>query len=465
MRGIFQSFPLKLRLATWFASACLMIILGLVPLVYLLIQRQLYIDLDQQLRVDWDLIVTHLETDSNGDIRWRASSPATPDSPGYVGTSFDVWVRNQRILDHVSIFHPPISPPAPGIADNTPRHDTLELGEQRRARIFQRSCLIDGREVTLRVYRNLARLQQTLKRISTGFFLGAPLAALLAALGGYFISGRALQPIGAMAEQAQQITSESLSQRLPNLNPHDELGQLACVINATLDRLEKSFNSLKRFTADASHELRTPLTALRTIGEVALRESPNAESLRETISSMLEETQRLNHLIDSLLTLARTDANDTPIQLSEVNVSKTINAVCEQLEVLASEKRQTLKVDVDPGIQALAESTLLHQVLFNLLNNAICYSYEETEIQVVANYFEGFVTVDLMDHGPGIAPEHQEEVFERFYRIDKARSRERGGFGLGLAIVKLLVERMGGQIQLESQPGCGSRFRVLLPAA
>jgi len=354
--------------------------------------------------------------------------------------------------------------PAPSLPGTARLHRTLDLMGGIQARVYERHCWIDGRDVVLRVYRNLAGLQHTLEEIVIAFLLGAPVAAFLAAFGGYFIAGHALQPIGAMAEQARQITSDSLSQRLPNPNPDDDLGQLASVFNDTLERLETSFLSLKRFTADASHELRTPLTALRAVGEVTLRESVDSATLRETVASMLEEAQRLHALIDSLLVLARTDANESPIYLGVVDVAVTLGEVREQLDVLASEKQQRVTCELEPGLTVLADETSLRQVLTNLLHNAISHSPLQADIRVSATRRGTKVHIAVADNGPGIAPEHQEKIFERFYRIDKARSREAGGFGLGLAVAMLLIQRMGGRIQLESQLDHGSRFEITLRA-
>jgi signal transduction histidine kinase len=185
------------------------------------------------------------------------------------------------------------------------RFYTVALENKLPVRVIERPARLEQQNVIVRVFRDESGLHRTLREILVGFALGVPLAALLSALGGYLMAGRTLAPLGAMAEQARRITSESLSQRLPNPNPHDELGQLAAVFNQTLQRLRDSFDALKRFTADASHELRTPLTALCTVGEVGLREADDPGALRETISSMLEEAQRLKDLADSLLLLAR----------------------------------------------------------------------------------------------------------------------------------------------------------------
>ena len=246
-------------------------------------------------------------------------------------------------------------------------------------------------------------------------------------------------------------------------NPHDELGQLATVFNATLARLENSFAELRRFTADASHELRTPLTALRAVGEAALRpDAGDPKSLREALSSMLEETRRLSDLVDALLLLARADTSGVSPSLEQVDFTGLVNEVRETLLVLAEEKDQQIETTAEK-VTVRADPELLRLALLNLLHNAIRYSAEGLMISLRVRRQEANAVAEVIDQGPGIAPEHQQKIFERFYRVDKARSRASGGAGLGLAIARWAIERQGGHIELESQPGRGSLFRIVMP--
>jgi heavy metal sensor kinase len=264
-----------------------------------------------------------------------------------------------------------------------------------------------------------------------------------------------------MVARARQITAESLGGRLPVPNPHDELGQLATVFNATLGRLENSFAELRRFTADASHELRTPLTALRAVGEAALG-AGDPKALREALSSMLEETRRLGDLVDALLLLARADAGGVVPRVEPVELASLVGEVRETLLVLAEEKQQRIDVTAPPSASR-ADRELLRLALMNLVHNAIRYSPEGGVIGLRVGRRASNPIVEVIDQGPGIAAEHQQKVFERFYRVDKARARASGGAGLGLAIARWAVERQGGRIELESQPGQGSLFRIVIP--
>jgi len=463
VNGWWHRLSLKLRLAVWFTAVASLIMLALTPAVYILIERRLHAELDRQLQVDWNLIAAHLEESDDGRIQWKKSSPSTPNSPGYAETWFDVWAHGEDLLSHWPVNGVRVTQPPVASADGLPLFLNLEVDRRIPARAYQRATRLDGREVTVRVFRDESGQRRALREILAGLFLGIPLAAALAAVGGYWMAGRTLKPISAMAEQARQITSESLNRRLPNPNPHDELGQMASVFNETLQRLEASFESLKRFTADASHELRTPLTALRTVGEVALRETGDAKALRDTVGSMLEEAQRLNDLIDTMLLLARTESGRLPLQLEPVRLAELTAEVCESVEVLATEKKQRIELAGDSGVTVSADRLLLRHAVMNILHNAIRYSPPGTLVRLRCFSQDGQAVIEIADEGPGIAPEHQTKIFERFYRIDKARSRAEGGAGLGLAIAKLSVEQLGGRIALFTEVGKGSRFQVILP--
>ncbi|MBL9181861.1 MAG: HAMP domain-containing protein [Verrucomicrobiaceae bacterium] len=461
MRSWWQRRSLKLRLAVWFTAAASGVLLGLTPVVYWLIEHRLRVELDRQLEIDWSLVEAHLELDGSGRIQWRKTSPATPNSPGYAATWFDVWSVGELSLRHWPVDGGPVAEAPNATAD--PFHSIrLEMGGS--ARALEKGARVGGREVTLRVFRDESGLHRTLREIAAGFGLGIPLAALLASFGGYLVAGWTLRPISAMTEQARRITSESLGQRLPNPNPHDELGQLATVFNQTLERLENSFESLRRFTADASHELRTPLTALRAIGEVALRNPSDAAALRETLGSMLEEAQRLSDLTDALLLLARFESGRWTLRFEAVELDGLVADVCECLGVLAADRHQTLEINAPMGLVVRADRVPLRQAVMNVLHNAIRHSPPGTRVTIRCFPRGRLAVIEIGDEGPGIAPEHRDRIFDRFYRVDPSRSRQDGGAGLGLAIAKLSIEQLGGGIELESELGKGSRFRISMPA-
>ncbi|TMB28957.1 MAG: HAMP domain-containing protein [Deltaproteobacteria bacterium] len=308
-------------------------------------------------------------------------------------------------------------------------------------------------------------LRDALRTLALVLALGIPSAIGLAIAGGAFLAGRVLAPIAAMGERARKITADRLSERLPVDDPHDEFGRLATIFNETLARLQDSFERLRRFTADASHELRTPLTALRSVGEVALHDSLDRAAYRDVIGSMLEEVQRLTTLVESLLLLTRAESGRLQVSNTVADLGSLTARAAEQLRVLAEEKQQLLLIEVPASLNARCDPALLRQAILNLVDNAIKYTPPGGEIHVgVRRLASAEAAIEVKDDGPGIAPLHRDRIFERFYRVDSARSRAGGGLGLGLALARLTVEAAGGRIEVESEEGHGSLFRILLPA-
>jgi len=325
---------------------------------------------------------------------------------------------------------------------------------------------VETRPILLRVAQSEQTLWHEIEEFTSVLLLAFPLALVLAGFGGFALARKALAPIDVMAHKAERISAERLNERLPIENPEDELGQLARAFNATLSRLEAAFNQLRRFTADASHELRTPLTAIRSVGEVALQTPKTPFEYRDVIGSMLEETDRLTHLVDSLLTLSRADAGHIRIQRADTPLLGLAQEASSLVEVLAEEKRQRISVEGDPTLIVSADRLILQQALVNLIDNAIKYSPTGAEIVIrVRAGNDSQLFVEVVDQGPGVMQEHQSQIFDRFYRVDTARSREWGGAGLGLAIARWAVEVHGGHITVHSVKGQGSTFRVTLPSA
>jgi heavy metal sensor kinase len=305
-----------------------------------------------------------------------------------------------------------------------------------------------------------------LREFATILLIGLPIGIFLAGFGGYALARKALSPIDAMTRETQKISAEDLGARLSIQNPGDELGRLATVLNAMLGRLQGAFEQLRRFTADASHELRTPLTAIRSVGEVALQEPKGPAEYRDVIGSMLEEVDRLTRLVESLLVLSRADASRVQIHCANIPLLFVAAEAALTLEVLAEEKRQKIAVEGNRNLVVFADRLILRQAIVNLLDNAIKYSPVESFILLHVRLGEGGTAIlEVTDQGPGISPEHQPYVFDRFYRVDKARTREWGGAGLGLSITRWAVEAHGGTITLISKAGHGVTFLISLPQA
>lgn len=456
---------LTFRLAWWHAATALVVVLALALFLRQTVSQRLLQELDRQLRIDFDIVEAQVE-ESQEKLVWPLRGSHGEEGYARMIAWFEVWSEDGNLLlRHWPVpeteAHARLGPPT----GQQLRFYSAEVEPGLFARVMERPARTAHRDVILRILRDESGLRRTQHELADVTLFGLPLAVLLAVAGGWFVARRSLAPVGTMAARAGEITASSLSQRLPVANRHDELGQLATVFNATLQRLENSFAELRRFAADASHELRTPLTALQAEGEVALNNARDPEQFRQSIGAMLEEAQRLQDLVESLLTLARAEADQQPLQRVPIELGALTREVSESLRILADEKNQQLTVETEGNITLTADATLLRHALLNLVHNAIRYTPDGGRITIRCSRRNQDAVIEVTDTGEGIAPEHHEKVFERFYRVDKARSRAEGGAGLGLAIAKLAVERHGGRIELQSSVGQGSVFRVVLPFA
>jgi len=464
VKGWWLQRSVRLRLALWYAAATALVLIAFAWFVYEVIEHRLAAEIDRQLRIDFDLVEPQLSLDTEGRVDWTLRGSHGDEGFSRLSAWFEVWSeKRELLLRHWPVPESNIKNVLPPPRTSTLSFATAELERGLFVRVMERPGRVQGRSVIIRVFRDETEMRRTLREIVEVSVLGFPLACALAAIGGYLVATRSLAPLDAMARQARQITSESLSKRLPNLNPSDELGRLATVFNETLTRLEASFSELQRFTADASHELRSPLTALRAVGEVALRDGNDPAMLRETIGSMLEEAERLTDLVDALLTLARMDATKADATREGVNIARLLEEIRDQFEVLAAEKGQTLAVTSDHNVAVQTDRTLLRLALVNLVHNAIQHSPSNSRVSLATALRPSGVEISVSDSGRGIAPEYHEKIFEPFFRVDKARSRSGGGVGLGLAIAKRAIERSGGRIIVESDLNRGSVFRIELP--
>jgi signal transduction histidine kinase len=305
--------------------------------------------------------------------------------------------------------------------------------------------------------------QQTLDQLRFYSILGFVVILAGGLVVGWMVSGRALRPIGQIASVAERISASNLKERIGLDGPDDELKRLADSFDDMVDRLDREFERQRQFVADASHELRTPLTALQ-LGIDSVRADPNAgiDDYRRVADDAAEATLRMRRLVEDLLALA--DGSPPPAP-APVALGPLAEAVCEELEPLAAARSVHVASAVPAGIVALGDSGSLRRVLRNLVENAIRYNHDGGHVMVeLAAAPPGYAAIAVRDDGIGIPAEAQPRIFDRFFRVDRGRSRAEGGSGLGLSIVAKLVASMGGSIALESAPGQGSRFILVLPA-
>jgi heavy metal sensor kinase len=308
---------------------------------------------------------------------------------------------------------------------------------------------------------------EILRRFRLLLLLSAPIVLLCASAAGYWVSKRALQPVSRLTNSARSISASSLNRRLTVPQSGDELQALAETLNGMLVRIEEGFRRMTQFTANASHELRTPLALMRTTCEVALlRVNGNADTYREALQRILREAEKNTDLLDDMLSLARADSTSRVLALSPVELAPNIEQVCECVAPLAREKNIHLSYEpLDCGAWVSAESGHLRRLWLILLDNAIKFTPAGGTIRVVSRTASpGSLVCEVQDTGIGISSSDLPHIFERFFRADKARSRDESGAGLGLSLARSIVEAHHGVIEAESTPGAGSIFRVILPA-
>jgi heavy metal sensor kinase len=320
-----------------------------------------------------------------------------------------------------------------------------------------------GREDLLVVAESLQEVEDSVQSVLALLLLAGPAALGATALAGWWMARKALRPVERMSSQAAEIGIDRLGERVAVPPSADEIARLAITLNAMLDRLQRGVEEKHRLVADASHELRTPLAVMRTELDVTLRGPDLEPDARETLESVREEVDRMSRTVSNLLTLAQVDEGRLQLLRSTVRLDEAIEAAVGPLLPLAEAKDIGVDVEASP-VEVDADPQRLHQVLTNYVDNAIKYTRQGGSVRVETWRGEGDVGVVVTDDGPGIAASDRAHVFDRFYRVDRARGRGVGGSGLGLAICREIAAAHGGRVWVESGSGGGSSFFFALPA-
>jgi heavy metal sensor kinase len=327
---------------------------------------------------------------------------------------------------------------------------------------------------------SLEGVEDALNTLFIILIVTVPLALMVASLGGQFLAHKALKPVDNITQTARVITSQNLNQRITPPKVKDEISRLIETFNEMISRLDQSFRQIKQFSSDASHELKTPLTILKGEVEVTLRKERTPQEYQQTLKSNLEEINRMSQIVEDLLLLSRADTGEVRLNIEDINLTEILNEVVTQMDRLAQSKGLYLSTsNHHQDIHIFGDALRIRELFINLIENGIKYTEEGGSIHITlqkentppvrsqsdweGGEKNGFVKVIISDTGIGIAKEDQERIFSRFFRVDKARSRERGGSGLGLSICKWIVEAHQGEIVVESELGKGSSFIVKLP--
>ena len=490
-----MGFPIqsiRVRLTFWYTLLVFSTLLIFGGLTYYYTNKSLSENLDWSLRYEVRWVRDYIEPQAsrvrpgrravNAVVRQKAREPvpgmekATEDS-ATVGAADEIW--NQ--LFHHSLrsrkkTYIQIMDARGGIAyrsynlgtDSITLNDTIPMylthlsmgwlnSEQMRV------AAIHEKAFTYVVGYPLAELRDLLDSLFLIFLVLIPIALTTSVFGGFALASRALKPVDEITRRARQITVENLDQTIPLKKVDDEIGRLTVTINDMIQRLHGSFAQVRQFSADASHELRTPLTILRGEIELALRNPKSPEEYRRVLESALEEIMRLTSIIDNLLMLAKADQATYHANFSEVDLKALVDELYEDSEVLAGQKNIHVDVRAGTPITIVGDRLRLRQLLLNLIDNAIKYTPDGGTVTLALEGRNGSAVITVQDTGIGIPEEEQERIFNRFYRVDKARSRELGGTGLGLSIARWIAELHRGTIGVRSEPNKGSTFTVTLP--
>jgi len=457
---------LRTRLTLWFSAAVLLILSPFLTAVAVTEWRSTTALLDHHLREDLE-VVTELLTERNGAIAWRGNAVAD----GGYDAGPNRWVEVYALDGRGLFFRGFPEDPAIRASLRPPANDGAGLRSVRTpAGAFVRELStrrkIGAADVWVRVVRTEDGVRADFRRLSLTFGLIAPLAVLIASVAGYVISGRMLSPLARMAQRARAINADRLSDRLPVGTSGDELDSLSEVFNQTFARLEGSFGRLRQFTADVSHQLRTPLTAIRSVGEVGLREPRDPAAYQEIIGSMLEESDHLARVVDTLLTLSRWESGRVQPAHAPVDLCELARDVAEQLLVLAEERGVELDMTgLSAPCRVEGDAVMLRQAVINVLDNAIKFTRPGTRVALATRVDGTDRQLIIDDAGPGIPAPERDHVLQRFYRIQGSPSTGSTGAGLGLAIVHWAVVANGGRLVLAESPSGGARVVMTFPQA
>lgn len=456
---------LRTRLTLWFSASILLILLPALAMVAATQWHAMWDALDHHLAEDLEF-ARQLLVLRNGNVTWRIDADI---DPGYdAGDQRWVEVYDDRgrarylrgvpaLLDLGGALPPATGDPGGPRSVDTPAGAHVRLLTVRH--------VIGGDPFWVRVARSEDALRADLRALVLTFLLIGPTAVIVASAAGYVIAGRMLTPLAVMAERARIISIDRLSERLPVAGTGDEFDQMASAFNATLERLERSVAQLQRFTADVSHELRTPLTAIRSVGEVGLLRARATTELQEVIGSMLEEADRLAHMVDTLLTLSRWESGRVAPRRDPADLRTLAEQVVNQLSVLADERDVRLRVLPGDAMPVTGDFVMLRQAISNVIDNAVKFTPPGRQVTVWLDTRADRRCLIVDDQGPGIPVDKRGQVTERFFRLDRDREAGPEGAGLGLAIVHWAVAAHGGEVDIADNPDGGTRVTVSLPAA
>lgn len=456
--------PIRLRLTVWYSAVVAFTLIIFSFGMYFAMQSAIHRAIDSELVNRMDGIHTflwhHLPWQSGRELlrEFQEHSGLTPGGDLYeVMDAQHRWVYQPAAMRTLSL-----DSEVPN-ATRSGRYDTVKRSG-RLVRVLTANVEVANSQYTVHVATVATAFYEALGRLRWLALFVIPTIILSSGFGGYWLSGRAMAPIEDITRTARDIGERSLSRRLPLPAARDELHRLSETLNAMLSRLENVFKRIIQFTSDASHELRTPVAIIRTTAELMQEQKRTVAEYEEANAQILAEAERTSNLIEELLTLARADSQAAEMSFVEVNLCEVAREVIASTRALAESKDISLRADISGApVIVIADYHAVRRLMLIFLDNAIKYSARGTKVLVSVSSKENLAVVAVKDEGIGIAEEDILHIFERFYRADKARSREMGGAGLGLSIAKWIADAHTARIEVESTPGKGSIFTALFP--
>ena len=456
-----KSFPIGARLTAWYFGI-LAVVLSLFSLTaYFAMRNSIYRTVDEELRARIEGVRRLIERTARygpEDLRreLREHSELAGNTLLQVADQQGNWLYRSASTERYQI------PKLTGASDVP---STLALNNAP-LRVLSTEIQVVDQSYLAQAAVPLDDFYSALHLFATLLLVSVPILLLSAAMGGYWMSRRALAPVDQITETARSISVQNLSSRLIVPQTGDELQRLSETLNSMLERLEGAFKKIIQFTADASHELRTPVAVMRTRTELSLRKPRSAEEYRAALAQVHSELEKTSELVEKLMLLARADYGVEALQLSTENLGEIVRDVCSQGKMLSEAKEISFREQIpEQPVWVNADAHALRRLFLILIDNAIKYTPKGGRVNVVVDQENGFAIGEIRDTGIGIAPEDLPNVFERFYRADKARSRESGGVGLGLSIGRWIAEAHAGTIEVQSSLGGGSIFKLRLPLA
>lgn len=464
---------LRARLTLWYVGTLAIAFIVVGTVLYVLLARTLYGRVDAQLTAVAEIALTSLANDLAEGQDVAGAARSTADELSSSEQMLAIYSPSGRLLaeagrdEDVSVTLPPLD----GIPDTELQLMTVaEVDDaDEHHRLGFRRVRVPGEsnaEFIVAVGNPLEPIEDELTSLRTIMFYLGPLSLALAGIGGWFLARRGLSPVASMAERARQIGAEDLSQRLPVVNPGDELGRLADTFNGLLARLETSLTQQRQFMADASHELRTPVATARTAANVALqRPHRDEEDYRETLGIIEQQAARLSRIVDDLFTLARADTGSYPVRRSPLYLDELIEEVARAARIIASTRSITIEVEAEPSAALIGDEELLQRLIVNLLDNAVKHAPDRSVVRLTLRRTASGYAIDINDRGAGVPAAAQALIFDRFYRVEGARTMYAdGGAGLGLALARWVARVHGGDVRLAHSNSDGTTFTVDLPA-